>query len=239
MTVSVAAEIPGQNILGAAQVTGGLQSHQNPPVIGAGGVASGASFAPQVPQAPGSIISIFGTMLSEGQNSSVTLPLETQLVGTTATIGGQAMPLLFASEGQVNVMIPFDIPVNTQHQVVVSRGTTYTVPESVTVAAAQPAVFTVDGSGRNQGWILVATPSRAVAGGSFQTGPGRGCNYDVVRRIGSGRPAGGCGRGRALFPSFHNCEPGFGLHRRGRCASAILWTGSELYGIVPNQRSGS
>ena len=77
-------------------------------------------------------------------------------------LGGQSLPLLFSSAGQINAMIPYDIAVNTQHQLVVQRGTTSTVPEPVTVALAQPAVFTLNQSGQGQGLVFVATATTQV-----------------------------------------------------------------------------
>jgi uncharacterized protein (TIGR03437 family) len=66
------------------------------------------------------------------------------------------MPLLYASDGQVNALIPFGIAVNTQHQIVVQRGGSNTNPAQVTIAPAGPAVFTRDQSGGGQGLVLNA-----------------------------------------------------------------------------------
>ena len=52
--------------------------------------------------------------------------------------------------------IPYDIPVNTLHQLIVQRGASSTIPEPVTVAAAAPGIFTKDGSGQAQGMIYAA-----------------------------------------------------------------------------------
>lgn len=122
VTITVTADIPGANIKGTAQIAGAVRANPNSPQVAAGAVVSAASFAPQVPVAPGSIVSIFGTKLSEGSGSSEMLPLATQLAGTSVTIVDRPLPLLFVSESQINAMIPYDIPVNTRHQLVVKRG---------------------------------------------------------------------------------------------------------------------
>jgi len=67
---------------------------------------------------------------------------------------GHPLPLLFASDGQVNAMIPYGIPVNAHYQLVVSRGSSISAPEPVTLAGAQPAIFTTNQSGSGQGAIL-------------------------------------------------------------------------------------
>ena len=68
------------------------------------------------------------------------------------------MPLLFANEGQVNAVVPYGLALNTRQQIVVRRGNSYSVPELITVAAAQPAVFTKEQTGKGQGLIFVASP---------------------------------------------------------------------------------
>jgi hypothetical protein len=158
-TVSVSAQIPAQNIQGSIQITGGLRQNVDPPQISPGAVLSAASFAQQGVIAPGSIVSIFGARFADGINIANTLPLATELVGTEVVLGGVSMPLFFTSTGQINAIVPNSAPINSQAQMLVRRGTTYTVPEPVTVAAAQPAVFTPSQSGKGQGYVLVHAPS--------------------------------------------------------------------------------
>ncbi|MCH7979681.1 MAG: hypothetical protein IH935_11995 [Acidobacteria bacterium] len=160
--ITVTAEIPGTSVQGTVQIRGGLRANPNVPQVGAGAVVSAASFAQQVPASPGSLISIFGVKMAEGTGAADALPLATQLAGTTVVLGGQSLPLLFASEGQINAMVPYDIATNTEHQLVVQRGSRFTVPEPVTVAPAQPAVFTLNQSGQGQGLVFVATATTQV-----------------------------------------------------------------------------
>jgi uncharacterized protein (TIGR03437 family) len=112
------------------------------------------------------------------------LPLDTQLAGVTVAIAGQALLLLSASERQLNAVIPFGIATNAQHQFVVRRGTSYSVPESVTVAAAQPAVFTKDQTGQGQGLIFLSTPSGLVLADTLN--PARAGDVVVVYAMGLG-----------------------------------------------------
>ena len=87
-------------------------------------------------------------------------------------IGGKPAPLLFSSDLQVNAMAPFDLEVNTRHQVLVRRGPTYARPVAVDVAAAQPAIFRLT---ETQGHIY-----RFTAGGR-RTDSGAGSPSNTVK----------------------------------------------------------
>jgi uncharacterized protein (TIGR03437 family) len=54
----------------------------------------------------------------------------------------------------VNAQVPFELTVNTQQQLVAQRGSSLSVPQDVVVAAAQPAVYTRDQSGKGAGVIV-------------------------------------------------------------------------------------
>ncbi len=135
-------------------LSGTLQPGASTPVLARAAVANGASFATQAPVAPGSWVSVFGARLADGRTVASSTPLDRELGGTEVVLGGRPLPLLFASEGQLNAQIPYDLPVNTQHQLLVRRRTALSVPEVITVAAAQPAIFSKDQSGRGQGVIV-------------------------------------------------------------------------------------
>lgn len=172
VTVTATARLAAPSLEGTTQLTGGLQANANPPVLNAGGVVSAASFTSQAPLSPGSMISIFGSQLATGQTSAGQLPLDTQLSGTLVAIGGRPLPLLYASDAQINAMIPYDIAVNTQQQIVVRRGSSYTVPATVTLAAATPAVFTKDKTGKGQGVVLDAQNRFVEPGNAAKAGDG-------------------------------------------------------------------
>lgn len=144
VTVKVEAELPELGIRGTRELSGRLLSIQEPPVLISASVVSAASFQAHVPLAPGSLISIFGQRLSEGRGMAEGLPLKTTMAGTTVIMASQPMPLLFTSDGQVNAIVPYELTINTRHQLLLQRGPTYARPVSVDVAAAQPAVFKPD-----------------------------------------------------------------------------------------------
>jgi uncharacterized protein (TIGR03437 family) len=74
-------------------------------------IATVAGSAP-AGHAPGSIIAIFGEHLTSGSTLGArpgeTLP--PRLAGTRVEVNGQPIPLYFASPGQVNAQLPFDLP---------------------------------------------------------------------------------------------------------------------------------
>ncbi len=72
------------------------------PAVFPGGVTNAASFQAGVPLAPGSLISIFGQDLTDGTTQAGGLPLPARLGGTSVTIGGHPLPLLFAGANQIN-----------------------------------------------------------------------------------------------------------------------------------------
>ena len=152
--VTATAQIPQQNLQGEVQIKGAFQTYTQPPVIGGGAVVNAASFVSQAPLAPGSLITLFGSQLAEGQGSASSLPLPVSLAGSSILFAGQSAPLLFASGGQVNAIVPYGLAVNTPQQVVVSRSNSISVPQSVILAAAAPGIFTVNASGQGQGIIV-------------------------------------------------------------------------------------
>ncbi len=155
VTITVNAEQTA-TMRGSVQLTGGLSGDANPPVIRSGSIVDAASLRAQRAVAPGSMIRIYGTSLSEGQATSGPGPVDVQLAGTTVIAGGRLLPLLSANADQLVAQMPFDIPVNVGTQVIVSRGNALSLPQEITVAATQPAIFTTDESGQGQGRIFVA-----------------------------------------------------------------------------------
>jgi uncharacterized protein (TIGR03437 family) len=135
-------------IQGTQSIGGALQANPTTPSINAGGVVSAAKSAQNQPLAPGSFTSIYGVHLSAGQNPALSLPLATELGATQVVLGGRPLPLQYAADGQVNAVIPYDVPLNTTQQLIISNGPALSVPQPVVVASAQPAVFAQgDGSG--------------------------------------------------------------------------------------------
>ena len=140
------------------------------PLVTPGKVLNGASFVAQSPVAPGSLISIFGTQLADALALG-NAPFQTTLGGTQVVLGGKATPLLYTSDNQINAQVPFDVPVNSVLQLLVQRGPALSVGDSLTVAPAQPAIFTQSQQGSGQGAIVNGvTGILADAGAPVQAG---------------------------------------------------------------------
>ncbi len=158
-------------LTGAAQIGGSTTANPSaPPVIDSGGIVSAAASSPGSPLAPGGFISIYGAALATGLNVAQTLPFPTDLAGTQAFLGGKRLPMHFAADGQVNAIVPFDVPLNTPQLMIVRRGNALSTPEQVVVAQAQPAVFATQ---TNEGRVtlvdgsVVSATNPATAGGAL------------------------------------------------------------------------
>jgi len=120
-------------ISGATQ---GSPPNNSLPTITAFG--NGASYT-QV-DAPGMILTIYGSQLASTTALTSSVPLPAQMAGVTVTINGVPAPLWYVSENQLNVQIPYETPVDTSVTLtVVNNGQSATA--SFTAAAAAPGIF--------------------------------------------------------------------------------------------------
>jgi len=129
------------------------------PVLPAGGVVNGASFtpagSPSGPVAPGTIVAIFGQNLATSLAVASSVPLSTNLNGTSVTFGGVAAPLFFVSAGQANAQVPFNVPPGTVNVQVSKSGQTSS-NQPVILATFSPGIFSLNQSGSGPGAILIA-----------------------------------------------------------------------------------
>ena len=77
-------------------------------------LGSAASYAQTI--APGAIVALFGTDLSNATVAAATQPLPTTLAGAEVRVNGLAAPLFFVSPGQINFQIPRTAPATTNNQ---------------------------------------------------------------------------------------------------------------------------
>lgn len=144
----------GQTLKGSASITGSGQANPDVPVISFGGIVNAASFAKNATLAPGALVTLFGSSLSEQTMAAQALPLPKQLGDVSVVIGGMQVPLLYASTGQVNAVLPFELTPNSTQQVILLRGSAVSTPVSITISTATPAIFSADGSGGGQGIVF-------------------------------------------------------------------------------------
>jgi uncharacterized protein (TIGR03437 family) len=141
------------------------------------GIFNAAGYAPVV--AAGSIASVFGSNLSSGQATAHTIPLPTTLASSSFLIGGLSAPLFFASPGQVNLQIPWELAGQSQASVTGTVGSVISMQQVVNMAPFAPGLFTLE-TGSSQGAVMItgtqllaASPSgdarRPVAAGESIT----------------------------------------------------------------------
>jgi len=147
-----------------------------PPQVAVGGVLNAASFSLQTPVAPGSLVSIFGSGFTDSTSALVatSYPWPSVLGTTTVTVGGETAPIYVVTAGQINAMLPFDLPVNTSLPVVVTRGNAVSAPQPVSVVSSQPGVFTQTANGEGIGAVVIVNSdgSETEVGGSISAKAG-------------------------------------------------------------------
>jgi uncharacterized protein (TIGR03437 family) len=67
------------------------------------------------------------------------------------------------SKNQVNALIPAGLNPNTQHQLIVRRANTQSVPYSITVAEVQPGIYSMNSEGFGQGAVQIANTAILAA----------------------------------------------------------------------------
>ena len=135
------------------------------PSIAANGVVKGATFA-NAPMAPGSLISIFGSNLSLNTQGAASTPLPVSLAGTSVAVGTVAAPIVYASSGQLNVQLPYEVQAGTATATV--AGACGPSPGmDFTVAQAAPYLFqnsAGDAIVQNQDFSINSASNPAAAG---------------------------------------------------------------------------
>jgi len=142
-------------LAGSSGVRGAVTANPTVPLVSAGGVANAASITAGS-LAPGGIVSIFGANLAAGVMAAPSAPYPTSLLGTSVLLGGIPMPLQVVTKGQINAVVPYNLPAGATQQLVVQQNGTSSMPETLVVANADPAIFTQDQSGKGAGVIVVA-----------------------------------------------------------------------------------
>jgi uncharacterized protein (TIGR03437 family) len=147
------------------------------------------------PVSAGSIAAVFGSNLSIGQSGQVVpTPLPTTLAQSSFTIGGLAAPIYFASPGQANVQIPWELAGQNQANVLATVANVASAGRIASLVVYSPGIFTLNMTGTGQGAILNAGTAQLAAPGTpvlrgayvaiFCTGLG-----PVTNRPATGSPA--------------------------------------------------
>ena len=71
---------------------------------------------------------------------------------------GEELPLLYAADNLINVLIPYDAVINGTQQMIVQRGNAISVPTPIVVFSAAPSILATAGNGLGQGHVYVIGP---------------------------------------------------------------------------------
>jgi uncharacterized protein (TIGR03437 family) len=161
------------------------------PGIPAAVLNAASSITPQL-VAPGSYVSIYGSALAaSGYGLATTTPFTSTLDGTQVFLGGQPMPLYYASPTQINALVPQNLAGNTVLQLVVQRGSTRSAPIPMVITPYQPGIFSQNQAGTGQGSIQISGTALLAAPASANSRPAqRGVDYIAIYCTGLGPVAG-------------------------------------------------
>jgi len=158
----------------------------------AGAILNAASATgPQV-IAPGSYVAIYGKQLAaSGYGLATTTPFTSTLDDTQVFVGGQPMPLYYASPTQINALVPQGLATNTVLQLVIQRGSTRSAPIPIVITPYQPGIYTQNQAGTGQGSIEISGTALLAAPASPDSRPAaRGADYIAIYCTGLGPVAG-------------------------------------------------
>jgi glucosylceramidase len=133
--------------------------------------------APSAGLSPGELFSIYGVNLAAESQQPLLLPLPATMAAASVQIDGIAAPLVYVSPLQINAQVPWEATPGSATLTVTHAGVT--ASQTVTIAAAGPAIFTLYGSqaaaALNQDYSVNSQNSPAAAGQAillFGTGLG-------------------------------------------------------------------
>ena len=172
---------------------------RNVPAINANGIVDGASFTRGRGVAPGSIVSIFGAALADVEAAAFLLPLPLGLDNAAVSFdvpsAGISVPgrFFYASPGQLNVQVPWELAGQSAAIVKVIINYTYSAEYTLPLATYSPGFFAAAENGAtiaaaldaNNAAVSAANPvARGAAVQLFLNGLG-----PVNNRPASGAPA--------------------------------------------------
>ena len=161
------------------------------------------------PITPGEIVVLYGQGLGPSELMSCQYGsaglTDLELNGTQVFINGAPAPVLYTSAGQVAVVAPTSLA-GSSAEVTANYEGQESAAASVSVAAAAPGLFTLDGSGKGQAAAVnlngtINGPSTPAKAGSYISlyATGTGQNLPVTVTIG----------GQAVTPQFAGQAPGY------------------------------
>ncbi len=108
---------------------------------------------------PGELLTLFGTNIGPvtpaGMTTSGPDQVSTSLSGVSVTVDGYAAPILYASQNQVSIQVPFAVSTSDATQVIsLTNGSNPATTLPVAIAASAPGIFSANGTGDGQAAAL-------------------------------------------------------------------------------------
>jgi uncharacterized protein (TIGR03437 family) len=138
--VNVLVQATAGALRGTTQLTGAIESN-TAPILNQGATLRTVQGEAGAPLAPGTLVQIFGSNLSQSTVQPSSLPLPTNINGTQVLIGGLAAPLYYISSGEVDAQVPLELAPRAGYPIVVSVNGALTVPDTINLVAAEPGVI--------------------------------------------------------------------------------------------------
>lgn len=167
------------------------------PASSAAGVVNAASYLGG-PVAPGELVTIYGTGMGPSTLAGYQLTgfqfFDSMISGASVLFDGIPAPLIYASATQTAAVVPYSVAGKTTTQMTVVYQGRPSAAVTLQVAAAAPALFSADSSGKGNGAIFnqdgsVNSPSNPAAAGSvivlYGTGEGQTSPAGIAGRIAS------------------------------------------------------
>ena len=129
-------------------------------VVNAASYATGTVTAPDISMvSPGELVTIFGSNLGPATPSPMWITgagfVDTvSASGVSVTVDSRPAPLIYVSENQISIQIPYEAVIGPSNVIAVTNGNNPPITATVTVAATAPGLFTADGSGTGQAAAL-------------------------------------------------------------------------------------
>jgi len=150
-------------------IPSGASSSQ--PTINPGGVLNNAGYAQPPVLAPGTIVEVFGTSLTNGTTATTPIStLPTTLAGATLLVNGVAAPLFSAAPGGINAQLPVELvgatsaTIEVQVEIAPNCPPLVACPQYIAIVTSppiivpiapfSPGIFTWDMNGSGPGAIL-------------------------------------------------------------------------------------
>jgi uncharacterized protein (TIGR03437 family) len=153
----------------SVQLNGGIAPNLNqPPVLYANGTGNNLNPVVGAPLAPGTIASVYGSGLGPATGVSTgMIPVVTTFDNTYVLVGPYQAPLYYLSDGQLDIQLPAELDATQQYPIVVSVNGAVTLPDTLNIVPATPAVAALPNGGiiaQHADYSLVSTTSPAMPG---------------------------------------------------------------------------